>query len=248
MTGLRILVVDDDPDFAETIGDILESRGHEIHLAHSGEDALAQAAGALFDLFLMDIQLPGINGVEVFHELRKGNPNARAILMTGYSVEQLIEKAVEEGAIAVLRKPVDIPQVLEMMDEVRPEKRVLLVDDDPDFSETFQRVLESHGYIVEAESNGGAAIERVRSEEVGALMLDIRLPDMNGLEVYLEARKVDPDVPVIVVTGFPREEVEKIVLFENSWNTGVMVKPIDPDILCRTVESMMNRNRSRANV
>lgn len=248
MAGLRILVVDDDQDFAETIAEILDSRGHDVQLAHSGEDALAQAAGASFDLFLMDIQLPGINGVEVFHELRKGNPNARAILMTGYSVEQLIEKAVEEGAIAVLKKPIDIPHVLEMMDDVRPGKRILLVDDDPDFSETFQKVLESNGYTVEAASNGGAAIERVRAEEVGALMLDIQLPDMNGLEVYLEARKADPDVPVIVVTGFPREEVDKIVMFENSWNTGVMVKPIDPDILCRTVEAMMNRNRSRANV
>ena len=72
----RILVVDDDKDHAESIADLLNWRGYGVEAAHSGEDALELFARRPFDLTILDVKLPGINGVETFFRLRKTNWNS----------------------------------------------------------------------------------------------------------------------------------------------------------------------------
>ena len=101
----RILVVDDDKDHAESIADLLNWRGYGVEAAHSGEDALELFARRPFDLTIMDVKLPGMNGVETFFQLRKMRPGAQAIMMTGLNLEQLIASAVGNGAAEILRKP-----------------------------------------------------------------------------------------------------------------------------------------------
>ncbi|MFZ1090736.1 MAG: response regulator, partial [Xanthobacteraceae bacterium] len=86
----RILVVDDDKDHAESIADLLNWSGYGVEAAHSGEDALELFARRPFDLTILDVKLPGINGVETFFRLRKTKPGAQVIMMTGLNLEQLI--------------------------------------------------------------------------------------------------------------------------------------------------------------
>jgi len=102
----RVLVVDDDCDHAESLADVIEMRGHEARVANSGEEALDMFRNDDFDFVLLDVKLPGINGVETFLEMRKIRPTAQVMLMTGYSVEQLVAQAIEGGALGVLHKAV----------------------------------------------------------------------------------------------------------------------------------------------
>ncbi len=119
MSPLRVLVVDDDHDFAESLALLLSSRGHEVQLAFSGKEAIARFREQDFDIAFMDIRLPEKNGVESLIEIHKFKPEARVVMMTGYSVEQLLEQAINHGAYKVLDKPLDIPRVLGMLENIQ---------------------------------------------------------------------------------------------------------------------------------
>jgi two-component system, NtrC family, response regulator HydG len=110
--SLRVLIVDDDRDHADSVADILALRGHEIDIAGSGEAGVAKFGAAAFDVVLMDVKMPGMNGVEAFFAIRKLRPDARVVMMTGFSVEQLVDQAMANGAIGTLRKPLVIQQLL----------------------------------------------------------------------------------------------------------------------------------------
>jgi DNA-binding response OmpR family regulator len=114
----RILIVDDDRDHADSIADIVAMRGHDVEIATSGEAGVACFRDGDFDLVLMDVKMPGMNGVEAFHELRKLRPNARVMMMTGFSVEQLVDEALAHGAIGTMRKPLEIPRLLQTVDDL----------------------------------------------------------------------------------------------------------------------------------
>jgi two-component system response regulator HydG len=112
----RIFVIDDDKEHAESLADILEMRGYEVDVAHSGEAALARARETGFDIALMDVKLPGINGVETYREFRRLHPQARVMMMTGFSVGALVAEAIDQGALGVLHKPFSPQALLEFVE------------------------------------------------------------------------------------------------------------------------------------
>jgi two-component system response regulator HydG len=114
----RIFIVDDDRDHAESIADILAMHGHDVDMAFSGEEAVRRFGEREFDVTLMDVKLPGINGVEAFFELRRQRADAQIIMMTGFSVEQLLAQAVLAGARGVLYKPLAVPDLLRAIDGI----------------------------------------------------------------------------------------------------------------------------------
>lgn len=112
---LNILVVDDDEDVANSLAEIFELEGHEVTKVHSGKDAIEESVRKNFDITFMDIAMPGKNGVESFFEIRRLKPRARVYMMTGYSVEELVQQAMANGALGVLHKPVDVGHVLSLL-------------------------------------------------------------------------------------------------------------------------------------
>jgi CheY-like chemotaxis protein len=115
----RILVVDDDEEFTETLRDLLEIEEYTASATFCGDEALDKVKREKFDIVLMDIKMPGMNGIEVLKEIKKIIPCPVVILMTGFTVEDLIQEALDEGAFAVLYKPLDIPQLLQRLEAVR---------------------------------------------------------------------------------------------------------------------------------
>lgn len=113
--GRRILVVDDDRALAESLSDILEELGNSCDVAFTGEEAVKKARGDTYDYVLMDIMLPKMNGVEAFREVKKISSDIKVVLMTGYSVEDLIQKAFASGVDGVLFKPFDIDSLLDLI-------------------------------------------------------------------------------------------------------------------------------------
>ena len=119
MLKTKILVVDDDVIFIESLKDLLEIEECDTHVAYSGYEALEKIKKEEFDIVLMDIKMPGMNGVEAFKRIKKINPRLAVILMTGFSVEDLMKEALKEGAFAVLDKPLDIPKLLGRLEAAR---------------------------------------------------------------------------------------------------------------------------------
>jgi two-component system, NtrC family, response regulator HydG len=119
----RILVVDDDQDHAESVADLLTLHGHEVDMAYSGEEAVRRSAQWAYDLALLDVKLPGMNGVEALLAIRKERKDAHVIMMTGFSVDELLTQALENGARGVLHKPLALPELLKAIRGIAaPEK------------------------------------------------------------------------------------------------------------------------------
>lgn len=238
MTRCRILVVDDDLDHAESLAVILEMEGHEVIIAGSGEEALEKFSAGEFDLSFLDLKLPGMNGVEVLAEMRRRRPGSRAVLMTGYRVEQLIAQAIGEGALRVLRKPFEIEEVLTLVREIEPRGIVLVADDDPDFAASAEQLLSDAGYRVLVANTGSEAIERATSEPVDVLVLDLRLPVLDGLDVYLELKRRGRELPTILVTAYRTEEADAIDVLRSMSVTGCLFKPFEPTELLNAVNEI----------
>lgn len=238
MTRCRILVVDDDLDHAESLAVILEMEGHMVTIAGSGEEALEKFSAGEFDLSFLDLKLPGMNGVEVLAEMRRRRPGSRAVLMTGYRVEQLIAQAIGEGALRVLRKPFEIEEVLTLVREIEPRGIVLVADDDPDFAASAEQLLSDAGYRVLVANTGSEAIERATSEPVDVLVLDLRLPVLDGLDVYLELKRRGRELPTILVTAYRTEEADAIDVLRSMSVTGCLFKPFEPTELLNAVNEI----------
>ncbi|MCP5004275.1 MAG: response regulator [Planctomycetes bacterium] len=233
---MNILIVDDDQDLADSLADSFELTGHKAHMAFTGEEAIEKHRGGDFDITIMDIKLPGMNGVESFMEIRKIKPYAKVIMMTVYSVRQLMEEAIEGGALGVLNKPFCVSQVLEMFEQIRPHG-ILIADDDPDFIDSIRDLLAENGYTVYVANDGKMAVEQVKSNSIDVMILDIRMPLLNGFEVYLELKKSGFAIPTIIVTAFAREEEEDLNKLLKLSLTGILVKPFDPEDLLRAVKA-----------
>ncbi len=120
----KILVVEDGFATREILADILTEEGYTVATAETGSAAIKKVEkGELFDLLILDIKLPDINGVEVLKAIKKINPQIVAIMMTAYSVENLIKEALELGASTCIYKPFDIEQVLDLIKKIIDEKR-----------------------------------------------------------------------------------------------------------------------------
>lgn len=238
MKPLDILIVDDDQDLAEAIGEALEMVGHRPTIAYSGTEAIGKYRGRRFDLTFMDVKLPDINGVETFLTIREMDPSARVVMMTGYRIDQLLAQATDNGVIKVLRKPFAMDEILTSIDEVQPSGLVLVADDDPDFAESAMHLLSDHGYDVLVARNGKEAVEKVISASPDILLLDLRLPVMHGLDVYLELKKRDLALPTIIVTAYPREECDAVGALKSLSATGCLFKPFEPEALLQAIEQI----------
>lgn len=107
-----VLLVDDDPHMVRTLELILKLRGYEVLVAHSGEEALALAKSRAINCVVSDIRMPGMDGVELYRAIKARRTNTPVVLMTAYSADALVDQGLEEGAAAVLTKPVDIDELL----------------------------------------------------------------------------------------------------------------------------------------
>ena len=233
-----VFIVDDDVDFAESMSLMLEGKDCEVKVAYSGEDAISKFRDQDFDITFMDVRMPGKNGVESFLEIRKFKPNARVVMMTAYSVSQLLDEAIENGAWGVLHKPFDMGHVREMLNKIKPYG-ILIADDDPDFVNSILEMMEANGYTVYTAHDGEEAVERIKSDGIDVLILDLRMPLLSGLEVYVELKKSGHTVPTIIVTAYAKEEVDALDRLETLSITGILTKPFDPKVLILAIEDFI---------
>jgi len=223
-----ILVVDDNEDLLETFSMILQRRGFQVATAADGSAAVDRFREQHFDVTLMDIVMPEMNGVEAFRKIKELCPSARVILMTAYSEEQLIEMALQEGAYCVVSKPLRIDRIIDLINEVSAPGPVLLVDDDDDVLGTMARALEKEGYDVKTAGSGEEAVRVFRERTYPIAFIDIKLPVMNGLDTFIRLRELNPGLTGIMMTGF-REEMKPTV--EAALAASAMTclyKPFDP--------------------
>ena len=127
----RILIVDDDENIRKTMKAILEDENYWVEIATNGKEAIQMSNEKMFNLALLDIRLPDMEGVELLKLMKEYVPRTRKIMLTGFPTIQNAMTAVNKKADAYLLKPVDVEKLLELVKE-----QLKLQEEEKEFSET----------------------------------------------------------------------------------------------------------------
>jgi len=103
----RILIVDDEKEFTESLSERLTIRDYDVTTSLSGEDALEKVKGYNFDVVILDVKMPGIDGVETLREIKRIKPLTEVIMLTGNATVETAIQGMQLGALDYLMKPCD---------------------------------------------------------------------------------------------------------------------------------------------
>lgn len=201
----RILIVDDDIGMTETLSDILSELDYNIDTVNEGYKTIDMIRKNSYDLVLLDIKMPVINGVETYKKIKDIAPSLKVIMMTAYSVEELVEEALNEGAFGIIYKPLNIKNLLAIIEKLLKNIRILIVDDNSNFCEIFRDELEEMKYSTVVKYSGKQAIDYIKEHNIDIIFIDMKMPELNGLELYLAIKKLKPNLDAIIITGYQNE-------------------------------------------
>lgn len=239
----RILIADDEPNMRLTLRDIMEDVGYQVVTASTGEEAIHLCKESEFDIVLMDVRMPGLSGVDAFREIRRYREGIKVILMSAYTVDDLKFAALDDGAIAFLPKPLDMQKTIELINDAR-ETAILVVEDDETVSKPLVEKLKAEGYKVTSTRSPHDALELVEQIKFDLIFVDVNLPVMNGLELYLAIKKITPTSVAIMMTGMEEEflDIAKQAVSKNAYT--FIRKPLDIDYTISMIERVSHRKAS----
>lgn len=246
----RILLVDDNVEFVDSMKDILEDEGYDCHTATNGLDAISLAEKNLYDVVLMDIKMPGMNGVECFLKMKERNSGVKVIMFTAYALTELIRKAEQEGVCAILKKPLNMNVFTETIKKVKGENvkgRILVADDDKSLCDNLCEVLSDSGYEVSTAFDGEQAVRTAAGKKIDILLLDMKMPGLNGLEVFQRVKALQPGIAAIVITGYAMEMKDLIqkCMEENAF--AYLAKPLEISRLVDLIKQITLEKANGAN-
>ncbi len=209
-----ILVVEDDPRSEALLRHSLEGAGYRVATAHNGEEALVKARALLPTAITLDVLLPGIDGWGVL-EVLKSDPQTRNLPVVVVTVADDRRRAYALGASDYFVKPVNRDVLLERLARYTnlpgSRRTVLAVDDEQASLDLTAGILQGAGYRVIVAHNGGEALELVRCDPPDVILLDLLMPEMSGVAVLAELRRMEAtrEVPVLILTARDLTEEDK---------------------------------------
>ncbi|MFW0860377.1 MAG: response regulator, partial [Dehalococcoidia bacterium] len=214
---MRVLIVDD--ELSKLLQRELERQACQAEYTASAADALSrlsETAGEPCEVVLLDLDMPKVNGLELLKEVTEAGLDLDVIVITADGDEDKVMEAIYLGAIDYLRKPISLGELRTALFRIQQKRaaqgrralkhRVLVVDDEEDLTARMKQELEKEGYEVAMAYDGLAGLEYFKNNHVDAVIADIRMPGMDGLEMLDQCRAINPDFVYIVITGFGDHE------------------------------------------
>lgn len=206
-----ILIVEDEAIVRDSLRDWLIDAGYGVVVAREGYEALKIIEERDFDIVLLDLRLPGKDGLQVLREARLRKPGIKGIIITAYPTVTTAVEAMKLGAIDFLTKPLDLARLEHLIQE-KPESApvnrnpILVVDDEASIRESLRDWFVDAGYQVETASDGETALKLIAQKDYSLLILDLKLPGRDGIQVLREARRLSPGLRGIIITAYPSVE------------------------------------------
>lgn len=122
MEKIKILLVDDEKEFVETLSERIRMREHNSDVALNGEQALKKMDNDIPDVVVLDLKMPGMDGMEVLRRIRKAYPKVQVIMLTGHGSERDEEEARKLGVFDYLQKPVEIETLMKKVKKAYKSK------------------------------------------------------------------------------------------------------------------------------
>ncbi len=126
MTKDQVLLVDDELEFTKALSKRMETRGIDVDTAASGREALEKVKKKAYDAIVLDVSMPGMDGIETLKHLLATNPELQVILLTGYATLQRGIEAIKLGAMDFLEKPADFQKLMDKIDQAKTKKMLLV--------------------------------------------------------------------------------------------------------------------------
>jgi two-component system sensor histidine kinase/response regulator len=251
----NILLVDDEPMVLEVTARMLRENGFIVEEASSGSDALKLLHKGRTNLLITDMQMPGMNGVELIHRAHEKFPDIEVIIVSAYGTEATRHKLEQTGVFGYIDKPIQFDKLSAMAllaiksnrvvrlgyGKQTPEvhfnrERILVVDDNPELLEILSRILFEQGYKVTTAINGSQAYEMILVNDYDLIILDINMPKMNGVETVKAIRYDDPDTFILLISGEaePKKIQEAMALGANTF----IPKPLDFDTFLSAIKKI----------
>ena len=198
----RALVVDDDRSMVKTLKDVLSLKGWDVTVAYTGKEAVQKSETADFDVVLMDVKMPEMNGVEAFKAMKERNPAVRVVLMTAYAAQELLLEAEREGVLRILSKPVDFAILLPLLSAARQDRTpVLLIDNDAHFLRTLSQTLQLRGFDTVVAQSLDEAQRLLVDRKPAAVLLHMHLGAESARDAAIAVRRVSPAATLILYSG-----------------------------------------------
>lgn len=255
----RVLIVEDDDELRRVLVEALESDGAEVWDAGNGaiaERMLFDDGECRFDLVVTDIRMPARTGLELLRDLRARGSTIPVILMSGFADGAAIAEQTASQRALLFSKPFDVDDLrtavlnIEAAVSARPRSHVLLAEDDEELRQLVASALQEAGFAVRTAADGQSMIELLESsarDEIpppDALVMDIRMPHYDGLEVLRALRLSRWSVPVVLMTAFPDEQTLQLAAQLGAACT--LAKPVAMDDVVRAVTIVTELAKLRA--
>jgi CheY-like chemotaxis protein len=255
---IKILIVDDDQMNCDLLQNVFTRHGYEVISATSGREGLSLFRKYAPRVTLLDLRMPEMDGLTVLKEIRAIDPHAPVIILGGGATEVQENQARALRVTDFIRKGLSLDILVEAVNRVsqlpvpqhatpvqpanghmlqQNEESVLVVDDDPLVCDLLVQFLSLRGYRALGVKDGHAALRMVEDTPPDAILLDLIMPGMSGVEVLQALREKEYPGGVIIVTGSHNDEY-----LEEAWALGpqeVLVKPVDLERLLTAIQLVL---------
>jgi DNA-binding NtrC family response regulator len=257
---VRLLLVDDEVEFLNSTAMAMRRRGFEVTTVQNPNIGLKLLEHEVFDVVVLDVKMPGMSGDQMFLEMKRRWPTTPVVMLTGHgTVEQAFEIS-KDGVFDYLTKPCDVEKLVqtclnavaasmrrdipEREVEDQEEIHVLIVDDEEDFLQSLSPALRRRKMRISTASGGTEALEKLEKNSFDVVLLDLKMPGMDGLETLQRIKAANPACEVILLTGLPTVATVIQGLKEGAFD--YVVKPQDIELLVRKIREAFQKARSKA--
>lgn len=241
----RILIVDDEPDTCANLWDILTDLGYQVNTAHDGFVALDLVKKHVYDVALLDLRMPGMDGLELYRRIREVSAGTVAIVVTAYAGSDAAKSARAAGAWQIVPKPVDTGSLLGLVAQALDTPLILVVDDDRDLCENLWDLLRERGYRVHLAHDAPEAEQALREFKFHVVLIDMKLPAGDGHQVLRILQKINREARTVLITGHASEMEAKVQEALQAGANAVCYKPFDVEKLLSTVQKLSAEGRSQ---
>jgi len=252
MEPLRVLVIEDDETARKQMAKAIRKEGYQVLTAEDGRAGLDIFEKERPEIVLTDLKMPGIGGLEVMQTVKRLSPNVQVVLITAFGGVDTAILALREGVLDYLTKPLDLDQLTVVLgrasEKVKEFKEgdsfptLLLADDDEKTRKRLAKVLADESWIVIQAGTGREAVDVFDREKVDVAILDIKMPELDGLEALHEMRSISDDFEAIILTGYGDEASAIQALRDGAMN--FLKKPVDIDQLILSAQKALEKLQS----
>ncbi len=255
---IKLLIVDDDQMNCDLLQNVFTRQGYQVMTATSGREGLDLFRASSPRVTLLDLRMPEMDGLTVLKEIRAIDPHAPVIILGGGATEIQENQARAIRATDFIRKGLSLDVLVEAVNRITQlsaqpaatqsfsgngepiqqlDESILVVDDEPLVCDLLVKFLSLRGYRAIGVKDGQAALQIIDDRPPDAILLDLIMPGMAGLDVLRALREKEYPGGIIIMTGSQSEE-----LLDEAWALGpqeILMKPVDLDRLLTAIQLVL---------